>query len=481
MTIITDTPNSSAKLRIDSVPAGRGAIGVTFAPGKKQAQGFSGPHRRDLDADLDVIARWGASTVVTLVTQSELRMLGIQDIGAKVRHRFMAWRHFPIEDVQTPKASDGPAWEGLSRDLRDLLASGERILVHCRGGIGRACMVGARLLVEMGADPEGAIAAMREARHPNAVETLAQEDWVRAGQAMPPGPRGTDARDRAIGAMLGLAAGDAVGTTLEFSQKPKRPVLEDLVGGGPFRLEAGQWTDDTAMAIALADSLLHDPQLDPRDLMDRFVAWAKTGRYSCTGTCFDIGITTSRALNTFVRTGNPIAGPTDPQQAGNGAIMRLAPVAVRHWTDRAALERVARLQAKTTHGADEAVECSATLAAILADALAGKTAPELLEEHGPNVRGYKPAQSREEVRGTGYVVASLHAALWAVSRTTSFREAVLLAANLGEDADTTAAVAGQIAGAIYGASGIPGEWLAKLAWREEIENKAAALFSAAAE
>jgi ADP-ribosyl-[dinitrogen reductase] hydrolase len=127
----------------------------------------------------------------------------------------------------------------------------------------------------------------------------------------------------------------------------------------------------------------------------------------------------------------------------------------------------------------EAISCCETLAEILADAIAGRPANELLT--GPTVRqvrGFEVGQPRDEIRGSGFVTASLHAALWAISRTSSFRDAVLLAANLGEDADTTAAVAGQIAGAIYGVSGIPAEWLDRLVWRDEIRHKAEALFQA---
>jgi len=287
------------------------------------------------------------------------------------------------------------------------------------------------------------------------------------------------ARDRALGAMVGLAVGDAVGTTIEFSRKPDKPLLHDMVGGGPFGLKAGQWTDDCAMALALADSLIANPGLDPKDLMDRFVDWWRNGTYSCTGTCFDIGITTSQALSLYLRTGDPIAGDTDPQAAGNGSIMRLAPVAVRHWNDRAELLRVAKLQSMTTHGSDEAVTYAALLAEVLADAIAGNPLQDVVTGSAAmQVRGYQPGQPRSAVNGTGYVVASLHAALWAVSRTTSFESAILMAANLGQDADTTAAVAGQIAGAIYGLSGIPDGWLAKLAWRNRIEGMASHLFEA---
>ncbi|MBD2749211.1 ADP-ribosylglycohydrolase family protein [Microvirga sp. BT688] len=286
-------------------------------------------------------------------------------------------------------------------------------------------------------------------------------------------------QNRALGAFLGLAVGDALGTTLEFSPKPDRPVLHDIIGGGPFRLEPGAWTDDCSMALALADSLITNPDLDAIDLMKRFVSWYRDGRYSHTGVCFDIGNTTLDAIQTFEANGKAFAGSTDPRTAGNGSIMRLAPVAVRHWNDRPRLIRIAGDQSRTTHAAVEAVACCETLAEILADAIGGWSLPKLLTRPSvQQVRGFEIGQHRHHVRGTGYVVASLHAALWAVSRTSSFADAVLLAANLGEDADTTAAVAGQIAGAIYGVSGIPTEWLDHLVWKDEIRHKAETLFRA---
>ncbi|AWN34390.1 ADP-ribosylglycohydrolase family protein [Methylobacterium radiodurans] len=472
-------------LRIAELPAGTmgGMIGITFAPGKKQASGLTGPHDRDLAADLDAVAAWGAAAVVTLMQADELDRYRISAIGEEVRTRFMEWHHLPIRDVDVPDAAFEAGWPRHSARLRALVAAGNRVLVHCRGGLGRAGMVAARLLVEMGAGPEAAIAAVRRARDPRAVETRAQEAWVRRGRPQDlPRPDEAGARDRAVGAMLGLAVGDAVGTTIEFSAKPAQAVLSDMVGGGPFRLQAGQWTDDTAMALALADSLLAAPDLDPRHLMRRFVAWYREGIFSCTGRCFDIGVTTAAALRRFERTGDAFAGSTTPDTAGNGSIMRLAPVAVRHWRDWDTLLRVARDQSRTTHGAPEAVEGCEILAHLLASAIHGTTLPDLVASAAAGrVRGFRLGQARREVRGTGYVVASLHAALWAVSRTSTFRDAVLLAANLGEDADTTAAVAGQIAGALYGASAIPDEWLGRLAWRERIELLAGCLFEAGAE
>lgn len=460
-----------------------GKIGITLAPGKKGPSYYGGMHDRDLGADLDVIARWNAAAIVTLLEDHEFEALDIVDLESEVHRRFMEWHHLPIEDVSVPDAGFEATWPDHSRRLRSLLEAGANILVHCRGGLGRAGMVAARLLVEMGIPAGEAIAQVREAR-PGAIETLPQERWVKQGVPAPKaGAVDTKgARDRAMGALVGLAVGDAVGTTLEFKSKPKEPVLTDMVGGGPFRLQAGQWTDDTAMALALADWLIKDATLDPAELMARFVSWYEDGEFSCTGNCFDIGNTTRAALTSFLRTGDPLAGSTNPKTAGNGALMRLAPVAVRYWQDRSQLIEIARLQTRTTHGAEACLAASETFAALLADAIAGKPLPEVLASPAAQrVEGNWRHAHRDAVHGTGYVNDCLNAALWAVARTTSFRSAILLAANLGDDADTTAAVAGQLAGAVYGLSGIPAEWSERLAWRSQIEALAGQLFAGGAE
>ena len=386
------------------------------------------------------------------------------------------WRgeHWPIADYQVPDAAFEAAWPVRSAQLRSLLACGGRVVIHCKGGLGRAGTIAARLLVENGTAPVEAVAAVRAVR-PHAIETAAQERWVAAGRAQPlPAPdTGRDAvRDRAVGALLGLAVGDAVGAALEFSAKPRYAVLDDMAEGGPHGLRRGEWTDDTAMALALADSLLHDPALDAADLMRRFVDWHERGTYSCTGDCFDIGIATRAALGRFRRSGNPLAGSTADHASGNGALMRLSPVAIRHWQDRAELLRVAALQTRTTHGSPATLDASCRFAGMLADAMGGASLPELLAGPDAAVEGGWRGLHRDAVQGSGHVVRSLQAAVWAVARSTDFRSAVLLAANLGEDADTTAAIAGQLAGAVYGVSDIPAEWMATLAWRGRLEDTA---------
>ena len=294
------------------------------------------------------------------------------------------------------------------------------------------------------------------------------------------------AQDRALGAMLGLATGDAVGTTLEFCPRDGAPAIDDMVGGGPFGLAPGQWTDDTAMAIALAESLAAKGELDERDLMERFAAWAKRGEYSCTGTCFDIGIATAKAIAAFERSGDPIAGSTDPRSAGNGSLMRLAP-AVLHGLARGDTRQAARRQSAVTHAAPACLDACEQFALLLEQAIAGAPREAVVgprsvaavPEVASVLAGSWLGKGRDEISSSGYVVHSLEAALWCVGRTDSYRDAVLLAANLGDDADTTAAITGQLAGALYGRSGIPGEWLNRLAWRDRIEALARALIGVA--
>ena len=473
----------SNPLRIAAVTAGGGfgRIGITLCPGKTDPAGLTGAWERDLHLDLDAIADWGATAVVSLITDQELGYLAVRDLPGAVRDRHMEWWHLPIQDGQPPGPDFEKSWEIAGEALRDRLRAGFDVLVHCKGGLGRAGTVGARLLVELGANPDDAIRRVRAARSPQAIETIAQEAHVGAwGPRAPLVPsRTTDGiRDRALGAFLGLAVGDAVGTTLEFRPRDAQPRLEDMVGGGPFDLPPGTWTDDTSMALALADSLAatgHDA-VDCRDLMDRFVRWWRQGAYAPVGRCFDIGNTTSEALARYRETGDPLAGSTEPRTAGNGSLMRLAPVALRFLQDRPRLIAAAADQSRTTHAAEEAVDACRAFAELLADAIAGAPRAELLAprtfDGAPAIArvlaGSWRGRARDTISSSGYVVHTLEAAIWSVARTADFRGAVLLAANLADDADTVAAVAGQLAGALYGLSGIPEPWLERVAWKDRL-------------
>jgi ADP-ribosyl-[dinitrogen reductase] hydrolase len=282
-------------------------------------------------------------------------------------------------------------------------------------------------------------------------------------------------KDRCRGALLGLAVCDALGTTLEFKAPGTYRPISDMVGGGPFGLKPGQWTDDTSMALCLAESLIEKKGFDPVDQLERYVRWYREGHLSCTGSCFDIGTTTRSALETFMATHDPYCGSTNPRAAGNGSIMRLAPVPMFFAHQPAAAIERSGDSSRTTHGARTCVDACRYMGGLIVGALKGVGKEDLLSDHYAPVSGFWrefplcpeidevaggsfKRRNPPEIKGTGYVVRSMEAALWAFHQGSDFREGALLAVNLGDDADTTGAVYGQIAGAYYGYEGIPEDW-----------------------
>lgn len=272
-------------------------------------------------------------------------------------------------------------------------------------------------------------------------------------------------KDRLLGSFLGLAIGDAVGTTVEFRSRDTFEPVTDMVGKGPFNLPAGYFTDDTSMALCLAESLIQYPYLDREDLLERFSRWYRNGENSPTGRCFDIGGTTRSAITNFEKTGS-VLNNTDPWDAGNGSIMRLAPAVIKWHNDSDRAIATAIMQSETTHGTIECIDSCDLLARVLLTAFVAEDKEAIfnidVKDHWtPKVKEILTTLdvSRDEVKSSGYVIHTLHAALWCFKNTDNFRDAVLLATNLGDDADTVAAVTGQIAGAYYGMGNIPINWL----------------------
>ncbi|WP_444885325.1 ADP-ribosylglycohydrolase family protein [Microbulbifer sp. PSTR4-B] len=291
--------------------------------------------------------------------------------------------------------------------------------------------------------------------------------------------------DKVKGCLVGLACGDAVGTTLEFKYKGEFTPLSDMEGGGPFGLKKGQWTDDTSMALCLAHSLLQKKGFSATNQMNRYCNWYQYGYMSSTGECFDIGSTVLSALNRYLQTGDPFSGSTSTRSSGNGSLMRLAPIPIFFSSTASDAIYFAGESSRTTHGSDECIESCRLLCNLILSIFIGINKNELLAsiEQTPTTEKVKTIasgqfldQHYEELTGSGYVIESLISALWCFFNTNSFREAILLAANIGNDADTTAAICGQIAGAYYGVSGIPEEWAQQISLSEEIHTLAEDLY-----
>lgn len=305
---------------------------------------------------------------------------------------------------------------------------------------------------------------------------------------------------RAIGALLGLAMGDALGASLELKVDKTYQPVTDMVGGGPFYLQAGEWTDDTAMMqwtdgtammLCLADSLMEKGRIDLRDQIEAYVRWYRHGENSCTGNCVDIEVTVSDALSRYEANGVPEAGSCLPNTADKGSLMRIAPIALffARNTESVAM-KAARLSSITTHAEPRCIQACELMTLLLhrilnTESLASKEAflaeglsdyLKLRPDCHPDIRliatGAFIEKSQDELQATGYVIASLEAALWCFIHSENFEQGALLAANLGEGTDTSAAIFGQLAGAFYGSTTLPSKWTRLLAWAPHIEQTA---------
>lgn len=390
--------------------------------------------------------------------------------------------------------------------LHDALRSARPVYVHCRAGIGRTGMVVGCLLVERGLTGDQALDELarlwqqcqRAQSWPRVPETEAQTDYVRrwartrraathglrdarAGHAEPePEPSPDSAvdplfepatlaaarslRERFLGALLGLATGDAVAAATQYRRPGTFTPIGDMIGGGPFALPRGGWSDDTAMALCLADSLLETNGFDARDQVERYRRWQREGYLSATGTCVGITASTARALAMAQWRRQLFSGSHAPAQLDPEPLSRVAPIVMFFFAVREEAVQLAADAARTTCQAPAVLAACRDLAHALFLALSGRPKAQILAETS--------AATGIRAAGKGTVTEALAVALEAFAATDNFRDAVLHAANHGGNSDVTAAACGQLAGAYYGAASIPAAWRECLAQRSLIETYA---------
>jgi ADP-ribosylglycohydrolase len=375
------------------------------------------------------------------------------------------------------------------------LDAGRRVYLHCRAGIGRTGTVVACHLIDRGLTPAAALAQLnrlwlqsdRADTWPEVPETDEQREFILGfvPEADPTrAPEVMDAarslRDRFQGALLGLAVGDALAAHTQYRKPGSFAAVGDILGGGPFDLPRGAWSDDTAMALLLAESLVERDGFDAHDQVQRYARWQREGHGSATGQCVGITASVARALATAQYRRQPFAGSHDPGQLDKEPLSRVAPAVMFYFADPAQAVARAAESARITAQAPMVLDCVRLLAAILHQALAGKekaavlrpprdlwttptTRPEVLAIHD----GSYSSRALSEIQAGGHVVQALEAALWAFQRSANFREGALACANLGRDSDVVTAVYGAIAGAHFGVSSIPGIWRNSL-MRQEV-------------
>lgn len=398
------------------------------------------------------------------------------------------YRRMPIPDHALPERVEHTAT--ILDEIDAALGEGRRVYVHCRAGIGRTNLVVGCWLVRRGLSGEAALARLnalwqacgRSRSWPTVPETPEQVDYVRQWtEARADLGHAADAeaalalQDRYRGLLLGIAAGDACGQATVHRRPGSFPRVGDLLGGGPFDLPAGAWTDETAMALCLADSLTSLQRIDPDDQVARYVRWQREGYLSSTGQCLGISAATARALARSRWSRKPLAGSHDPAKADKEPLGRIGPAVALFLPDPEQAIEAAVEAARVTHQAPLTLDAVRYLAALLVGALQGTPRAELLgpmyspvdgywsrrrlkREVETVARGSWTQKSPPRISGGGQAIEALEAALWSLARAASFREAVLAAVNLGGDADCTGALVGQLAGALHGASGIPAAW-----------------------
>jgi ADP-ribosyl-[dinitrogen reductase] hydrolase len=287
-------------------------------------------------------------------------------------------------------------------------------------------------------------------------------------------------QDRLRGAFYGTAIGDALGGPRQFCERDEMPLLTQMRPIANFKMPAGSWSDDTSMMLCLAEALTstgRSPQILTEQLA-LYSRWHYEGHNTPTGKAFDVGGTTKRAIQQFQVTRNIIAATSDDVYQGNGSIMRIAPIGMLYWDDVDAAGIEGSLSSMTTHSNQLCMECCSILARMIAKAIQGLSKENVLDlsdeiitrpELKPIVQGKFMEATRSQIRSDGWVVSTLEAAMWAFYKTETFQDGAILAVNLAHDADTVGAVYGALAGAYYGYSDIPIEWLSDLKGKDILE------------
>jgi len=433
----------------------------------------------------------------------------------------MYLRH-AIRDQDVPRRQ--AQMRRIQDDIAAALAGGRSLYLHCRAGIGRTGLTVGCFLVEQGRDGDEALREInvlwtqqcaRAASWPSIPQTPQQADYIRSwrarrrsGSAAAPAPAPAMAavkvalgaaaarsgaavseaelapvrnlRERFQGALQGLAIGDALAAATQYRRPGSFAAVGDLLGGGPFELPRGAWSDDTAMALCLADSLVETGSCDARDQVTRYLRWQREGYLSATGQCLGITASTAQALASAQWRHQPYAGSHDPQQLHPEALSRVAPVVLHAFADSAQAVELAADVARTTSQAPLVLDACRLLAAMLHAALRGEPRAQVLNPSAsvfatralrPQVAAIGAAKCLDgapPADANGDVLAVLTLARWAFGSTTNFRDGALRAVNLGGHSDVIGAVYGQLAGAFYGLSAVPRGWREALVHVEQI-------------
>jgi ADP-ribosylglycohydrolase/protein-tyrosine phosphatase len=494
----------SHPLEIGQVHAGAGRIGLTFCPGKKQAVALAGPWDRDLGLDLDRIDDIGTRALVSVIELHELDDLGVPTLGQAVENRGIEWHHISVVDDDVPDATAEARWCYTSARLRRLCAAGETVVIHCKGGLGRTGSLAAQLLIDFGSDSEDAIAAVRAAR-PGAIQTQAQESYVRSRRPQPLPVDGPTRVDRILGCIIGGAVGDGFGYAVEFDRHDTitKQYGPDGLRDPVFDQDRLIVSDDTQMTLftieGLARAVLRDTDLGVEAVVDEvhgaYLRWLATQGASVEFPDPPRGLIESNALWNRRAPGNTclsallsgrrgtIEHPLNDSK-GCGGVMRAAPLGL---IEALSLERAFELGTATaalTHGHPSGYWSAGALAMIIRDLLKGTALDAAVakaiettatrEGGEETVAALELALNRAATTGGDYArdvdhigegwvgEEALAIAVYAATVGDSMPDAIRIATNHDGDSDSTASIAAQLWGAQHGLDDLPHPWARRL-------------------
>lgn len=460
-----------------------------------------GPTREDTRARLAALASLGIDTWLDLTSPGELPAY-----EGELTRGLLHIRK-PIPDHGVPLEPEHMS--EIIEVIDGLLADGRNLYLHCRAGIGRTGMVVGCYLAQHGRRGDAALDALnalwsgsaRARSWPSIPETDEQRNFVYRWPAILDPTLDDEVmaathalRERFSGALLGLAVGDALAAATQYRKPGSFTPVGDLLGGGPFDLPRGAWSDDTAMALCVADSFLERGGFDPVDQVERFMRWQRDGYLSATGQCVGITAGVTRALAAARWRRQRFPGSHDPALLDPEPLTRMAPALMFHFADPAVAIDTAVELARTTCQAPLVLEACRVLATALHAALSGRDKAVIL--HGVRLLGrgggLRPEVAQIAAGGYRNALAApapaqataldvLGATLGAFETTSTLREALLLCANRGRDADVLTAACGQLAGAHYGAAAIPAAWRNSLIGKEIVSDFADRLLARALE
>lgn len=467
----------SHPLRIYDLPLGNGLLGITFCPGKKGDSVFGASWDRNLDLDMDAIKRWGANAVLSLIEDHECELLGVPKVGEAVKARGIEWFHFPIRDLDVPTSTDMERWRSLSPKLHKILERGGRILIHCRGGLGRAGTIAALLLTERGWSAPQAIQDIRTVR-PGAIETVEQERWLTHGA------KHFDLTGiRLHACLLGGAFGDSLGADIEFLTLAEiRRRFPDGINKLPAHQGLrGAITDDTQMTLFTAEGIIrayvrgaqkgicHPPSVIHHALL----RWLQTQGGETALETDKVGLVSDSRL--WARRAPGLTCLSSLEQSPNfgaraqndskgcGTIMRVAPVALMIPRDQ--VRATAIESSALTHGHPTAQLAAAAWAEMLADVSNGAELEEVavslaaqydqIENGDETARAIRialnaprngEAETVERLGGGWTAEEALSVALYSCLTGKSLDDALQIAVLHGGDSDSTGAIAGNMLG-----------------------------------